>query len=89
MSADPQLQKFIEQETQRQRFQTIVSDLTEQCWDKCVDRPGGKLDSRTETCLNNCVDRFIDTSSLIINRLDSSGGSSFGSSGFESEFSSD
>lgn len=34
-----------------------------------MDKPGSKIDSRTETCLNNCVDRFIDVSLLITNRF--------------------
>ncbi|CAG2061847.1 unnamed protein product [Timema podura] len=34
-----------------------------------MEKPGSKLDSRTETCMNNCVDRFIDVSLLITNRF--------------------
>lgn len=46
-----------------------IHEFNEICWDKCVDKPGSKLDSKTETCLSNCVDRFIDTSLLITNRF--------------------
>lgn len=60
-SADPQLQHFIEVETQRQRFQQLVHRMTELCWEKCMDKPGPKLDSRAEACFVNCVERFIDT----------------------------
>lgn len=35
----------------------------------CVDKPGNKLDSRSESCLSSCVDRFIDTSLLITTRF--------------------
>ncbi|XP_012824714.1 mitochondrial import inner membrane translocase subunit Tim8 A isoform X2 [Xenopus tropicalis] len=31
-AADPELQRFIEAETQKQRFQTLVHQLTELCW---------------------------------------------------------
>lgn len=85
--ADPQLQRFIEQETQRQLFQGIVSDLTDQCWEKCVDKISARLDSRLETCLVNCVDRFLDTSNLVVRRLEQSAGS--GAFGGESELSND
>lgn len=34
-----------------------------------MDKPGAKLDSRTETCITNCVERFIDVSLLITNRF--------------------
>ena len=35
-----------------------------------MDKPGPKLDSRTESCFVNCVERFIDTSQFILNRLE-------------------
>ncbi|XP_060935375.1 mitochondrial import inner membrane translocase subunit Tim8 A [Limanda limanda] len=69
-AADPQLQQFIEVESQKQRFQQLVHQMTEVCWEKCMDKPGPKLDSRTETCFVNCVERFIDTSQFILNRLE-------------------
>ncbi|XP_007507842.1 mitochondrial import inner membrane translocase subunit Tim8 A isoform X1 [Monodelphis domestica] len=95
-SVDPQLQHFIEVETQKQRFQHLVHQMTELCWvrswgpgslqpfflalpsaqrqghgeEKCMDKPGPKLDSRAETCFVNCVERFIDTSQFILNRLE-------------------
>lgn len=46
-----------------------IHEFNDFCWDKCVDKPGGKLDSRTETCITNCVERFIDVSLLITNRF--------------------
>ncbi|KAL3044582.1 hypothetical protein OYC64_012970 [Pagothenia borchgrevinki] len=73
-TADPQLQRFIESETQKQRFQQLVHQMTGVCWDKCMDKPGPKLDSRTEMCFVNCVERFIDTSNFILNRLEQSKG---------------
>ncbi|XP_032628100.2 mitochondrial import inner membrane translocase subunit Tim8 A [Chelonoidis abingdonii] len=69
-ATDPQLQHFIEVETQKQRFQQLVHQMTELCWEKCMDKPGPKLDSRAETCFVNCVERFIDTSQFILNRLE-------------------
>ncbi|XP_056328782.1 mitochondrial import inner membrane translocase subunit Tim8 A [Danio aesculapii] len=70
VATDPQLQQFIEIESQKQRFQQLVHQMTEVCWEKCMDKPGPKLDSRTEVCFVNCVERFIDTSQFILNRLE-------------------
>lgn len=67
---DPVLQRFIESETQKQRFQHLVHELTDQCWDMCVEKPSNRLDNRTENCLSKCVDRFIDTTNFIVNRLE-------------------
>nr|CAD7258519.1 unnamed protein product [Timema shepardi] len=46
-----------------------IHEFNDFCWEKCMEKPGSKLDSRTETCMNNCVDRFIDVSLLITNRF--------------------
>ncbi|XP_037600802.1 mitochondrial import inner membrane translocase subunit Tim8 A-like [Cebus imitator] len=69
-AVDPQLQHFIEAETQKQRSQQLVHQMTERCWQKCVDKPGPPLDSRAEACFVNCVERFIVTSQFILNRLE-------------------
>ncbi|KAB7503262.1 Mitochondrial import inner membrane translocase subunit Tim8 A [Armadillidium nasatum] len=50
----------------------LVHDLTEKCWDKCMDRPSTKLDSRTENCFVSCVERFIDSTNFIANKLQDS-----------------
>uniref|UniRef100_A0A3B4Z5I3 Mitochondrial import inner membrane translocase subunit n=1 Tax=Stegastes partitus TaxID=144197 RepID=A0A3B4Z5I3_9TELE len=67
---DPQLQHFIEIESQKQRFQQLMHQMTVVRWEKCMDQPGPKMDSRTEVCFVNCVDRFIDTSQFILNQLE-------------------
>jgi len=66
---DAELQEFLMIEKQKAQVQAQIHEFNEICWDTCVDKPGNKLDSRTETCLSNCVDRFIDTSLLITNRF--------------------
>ncbi len=52
------------------RFQTIIHELTEKCWDSCVDKPGSKMDGKTENCIKNCVERFIDTNIAVTQRLE-------------------
>ena len=69
---DPHMQQFVNRETQRQRFQGIVHEMTGRCWDTCLPgNPGTKIDSRTENCIKNCVERFLDTSTYVVNRLES------------------
>jgi len=69
-ASDPLLARFIEGETQKQRFQGLVHDLTERCWDKCMDRPSTRLEAKTESCVRNCVERFIDSNAFVVNRLE-------------------
>lgn len=66
---DPELEEFLMIEKQKAQFQAQIHEFNEICWEKCVDKPGSKLDAKTETCLNNCVDRFIDVSVFITNRF--------------------
>uniref|UniRef100_A0A8D0E813 Mitochondrial import inner membrane translocase subunit n=1 Tax=Salvator merianae TaxID=96440 RepID=A0A8D0E813_SALMN len=64
-----ELQRMVAAEEQRARLTAQVHNFMEVCWEKCVDKPGSKLDSRTETCLANCVNRFIDTTLSITHRF--------------------
>ncbi|EPQ11058.1 Mitochondrial import inner membrane translocase subunit Tim8 A [Myotis brandtii] len=79
-SVAPQLQHFIQVETQKQRFQQLVHQRTELCWEKCLDKPGPELNGRAEACFVNCVERFIDTSQFILNRLEQKSKSVFSES---------
>lgn len=66
---DPELQRMVMLETQKQQFNNNVHSLTDTCWDKCVDKIYHKSDAKTEKCLTNCVDRFVDTSFFVANKL--------------------
>uniref|UniRef100_A0A182TDM9 Mitochondrial import inner membrane translocase subunit n=1 Tax=Anopheles melas TaxID=34690 RepID=A0A182TDM9_9DIPT len=68
-NVDPELQDFLMAENERARLSAQIHEFNDICWDKCVDKPSNKLDSRTETCLANCVNRFVDTSLLITQRF--------------------
>ena len=70
---DRQIEQFILAEKEKQKFQVLVASLTDECWEKCVEKVGSKLDSRTETCIVNCVERFLDTSNYVANRINQIG----------------
>ena len=70
---DPQMQQFILAEKEKQKFQVLVASLTDECWEKCVEKVGSKQDSKTGTCIVNCVERFLDTSSFVANRFNQLG----------------
>uniref|UniRef100_A0A4X2LJB7 Tim10-like domain-containing protein n=1 Tax=Vombatus ursinus TaxID=29139 RepID=A0A4X2LJB7_VOMUR len=67
---DQQLQHFIEVKTQKQWLWQLVHQMIELHWEKYMDKPGFKLDSRAETYFMNCVEQFIDTSQFILNQLE-------------------
>ncbi|XP_046816096.1 mitochondrial import inner membrane translocase subunit Tim8 A-like [Vespa crabro] len=67
-ASDLQLEDFIEKESRRQLFQNLALNLTDICWETCIDRPAPRLEAKIEKCLMNCVERFIDTTNFITNR---------------------
>ncbi|XP_065207927.1 mitochondrial import inner membrane translocase subunit Tim8 [Planococcus citri] len=67
--ADKDLQEFLVIEKQKAQFNAQIHEFNNVCWDKCIDKPTNKLDSKTEVCLSNCVNRFIDVSLLITKRF--------------------
>lgn len=66
---DQKLQEELMVEDQKYKFQSQIHTFTDMCWEKCVDKPGSKLDGKTETCLVNCVERFLDTTVFIAKRF--------------------
>ena len=71
---DPELQRFLQVESQKAQLNSRVHTFTDICWDKCLDKVGTTMDGRTEKCLVNCVERFLDTTNFVINRFENMGG---------------
>merc|ERR1711962_1576622 len=70
MSQDAALQRLIARTQAQQQVQAILHDLTEKCWDTCIDKPGPKMDGKSENCLKNCVQRFLDTNIAVTQNLE-------------------
>ncbi|GAB9465554.1 hypothetical protein Gpo141_00002960 [Globisporangium polare] len=51
----------VRSEVQQQALQELTQNLQEKCFDKCLTRPSGKLDSKQQNCLALCINRYIDT----------------------------
>ena len=64
-----ELQQFMETENQKAVIQAAISKLTETCFDKCVAKPGNKLDSSEANCIANCAGRYLDSSVFVVNRM--------------------
>lgn len=71
---DPEMQRFLQMESQKAQLNSRVHTFTDICWDKCVDKISTTMDGRTEKCLVNCVERFLDTTNFVINRFENMGG---------------
>ena len=78
LNVDPQVQQVLQVEGEKAKFQALVHSLTDMCWEKCMEKPSNRLDSRTEKCLVNCVERFLDSTNLVVSRLANTGGNMWG-----------
>jgi import inner membrane translocase subunit TIM8 len=87
---DPELSRFIMEIEQAQRMRKTTEKLTDECWNLCVSNPNvSRFDGKTESCIVNCVERFIDSSTFIVENFSKLGQSLAVSSGSSSGFSSD
>ena len=62
-----ELQQFMETENQKAVIQAAISKLTDICFEKCITKPGNKLDSSEANCVANCAGRFLDSSVFVVN----------------------
>lgn len=70
LEGDPELARFVSELEQTERLKKTTYKLTNDCWDLCVSNPNvSRFDSKTESCLANCVERFIDSSTFILNEF--------------------
>ncbi|ELK17080.1 mitochondrial import inner membrane translocase subunit Tim8 B-like [Pteropus medius] len=64
-----ELQRLVAAEQQKNQFTAQVQYFMKLCWDKCVEKPGNRLDFRIENCLSSYVGHFIDTTLAITSRF--------------------
>lgn len=65
----PELREFIVNEQIKAQIQQQIRKFNSICFDRCIDKPGSKLESKQETCLENCVGRYLDSNGFIANRF--------------------
>ena len=66
---DREVISMLSTERKRIELQAAVTKLTDLCWDKCMGKPGSKMDYKTEKCFQNCTARFIETSQVAAQSL--------------------
>mmetsp|Transcript_29744 Transcript_29744/g.54524 ORF Transcript_29744/g.54524 Transcript_29744/m.54524 type:complete len:86 (+) Transcript_29744:51-308(+) len=79
-NVSPELQQFIARESQVAQVQSMISSLTDVCWDKCISTPGSYLSGKEQSCLENCAGRFVEVTQYILQRATHKSGA--GDSGF-------
>ncbi|KAF0685594.1 Aste57867_22562 [Aphanomyces stellatus] len=55
----------IRAEVQQQGLQELTQAVQEKCFNKCITRPQGRLDSKQQQCLSLCIERYVDTMKVV------------------------
>mmetsp|Transcript_21678 Transcript_21678/g.53468 ORF Transcript_21678/g.53468 Transcript_21678/m.53468 type:complete len:81 (+) Transcript_21678:69-311(+) len=63
----------LKQDAEREFMQDILNSLTSKCFNKCVSKPGERLDKAEQTCLAKCVDRFLDSRAVVYETMQERG----------------
>ncbi|KOO52918.1 mitochondrial import inner membrane translocase subunit tim13 [Chrysochromulina tobinii] len=48
-----------------QYIQEVMQKITDKCFERCVTRPGAKLDDSEKLCTAKCMDRYLDSMTLV------------------------
>ncbi|KAI9138424.1 Tim10/DDP family zinc finger protein, partial [Paraphysoderma sedebokerense] len=45
--------------------QELVNKMGDKCFNKCITKPGARLDSSEQTCLAKCMDRYMEAWNIV------------------------
>ncbi|KNZ72114.1 Mitochondrial import inner membrane translocase subunit Tim13-B [Termitomyces sp. J132] len=45
--------------------QELINKANEQCYTKCVTKPGESLSNSEQTCLSRCLDRYLEAFNIV------------------------
>ncbi|CCI10543.1 hypothetical protein ABG067_003699 [Albugo candida] len=60
-----ELRMRFRQEAVTQAIEELSVNIQMKCFEKCVSKPSGKLDSKQQNCVALCVNRYIDTLNVV------------------------
>mmetsp|Transcript_23550 Transcript_23550/g.19776 ORF Transcript_23550/g.19776 Transcript_23550/m.19776 type:complete len:82 (+) Transcript_23550:1-246(+) len=64
----------VKQEYDANMMQEVYNQITAKCFQKCIGKPGDKLDKEEQKCLAKCVDRYIDSREVVTSTMVDVGG---------------
>lgn len=64
-----EMEQFVAHEQQRMMLQQMISQISSECFDKCISTPGRSLSSREQECVRCCTQRWKESSRFIMQYL--------------------
>uniref|UniRef100_A0A915AHB6 Mitochondrial import inner membrane translocase subunit n=1 Tax=Parascaris univalens TaxID=6257 RepID=A0A915AHB6_PARUN len=59
----------VKQQAAIMNAQSLITDLSDKCTQKCIRTPGSSLSNAEKQCLQRCMDRFMDSWNLVSQTL--------------------
>ncbi|KAI5779718.1 Tim10/DDP family zinc finger protein [Geopyxis carbonaria] len=50
----------IQQQQSIENARTLIEKINENCFEKCIPKPGSSLSSGETTCLTNCMQKYMN-----------------------------
>ncbi|KAI1457691.1 Tim10/DDP family zinc finger-domain-containing protein [Annulohypoxylon moriforme] len=67
------LKKQIKEQTDMENTKMLVEKINDQCFERCILKPGSSFSSSEQTCTSQCVDKYLRAWNVIhtahINRI--------------------
>ncbi|RKP14092.1 Tim10/DDP family zinc finger protein, partial [Piptocephalis cylindrospora] len=55
----------VRQEIQMANAQELMNKMNERCFDRCVTKPGTKLENGEQVCISRCMDRYMEAWNIV------------------------
>ncbi|KAL2213422.1 hypothetical protein CC79DRAFT_1391374 [Sarocladium strictum] len=72
-SVKQQLMQKVQVEAQTANLRMLLEKIQENCFEKCVPKPGASLSSGEQTCVTTCMEKYMQAwnqvNSAFINRV--------------------
>ncbi|CAM9313371.1 unnamed protein product [Scytosiphon promiscuus] len=56
---------FLQEQVQAKALQELMTQMTDQCFNKCAKTSGERISSSEQGCLAMCMDRYMDTMGVV------------------------
>ncbi|KZT58356.1 hypothetical protein CALCODRAFT_495088 [Calocera cornea HHB12733] len=60
-----QLMEGVRNQVALQSAQTLINKITDNCFEKCVTKPGTSLGGSEERCLGQCMERYMEAFTVV------------------------
>jgi len=62
MGASSKKQQFMDQVRQQQALEqarTLIDKLSDNCFEKCIPKPGSSMTKAESTCITSCMEKYM------------------------------